>query len=47
MLYSINADMGMPKYYYVAKGKVIVADNIAPFFGCQLAWEIRQWIGCG
>ncbi len=31
----------MPKYYHPANGKVIIADHVARFFGCQLVQSSR------
>jgi hypothetical protein len=41
MLHSIKTKGWTPKYYPPADKKVIVADHVARFFGCQLAWSLR------
>jgi hypothetical protein len=41
MLHSIKTKGWMPKYYCPANKKVIVADHVARFFGCQLALSLR------
>ena len=41
MLHSIQTKGWMPLYYCPADGKVISADNVACFFGCQLAQSLR------
>jgi hypothetical protein len=41
MLHSIKDKGWMPKYYHPANGKVIVADHVTHFFGCQLAQSLR------
>ncbi len=53
MLHSIKTKGWMPKYYCPANKKVIVADHIAHFFGCQLARSLRgnlsikrTWLTC-
>jgi hypothetical protein len=41
MLYSIKDNGWTPLYYPPADGKVISADNVARFFGCQLSRSLR------
>ena len=41
MLYSIKDNGWTPLYYCPADGKVISADDVAHFFGCQLARSLR------
>jgi hypothetical protein len=41
MVHSIKSKGQMPCYYWPADGKVIVADDVACFFGCQIARSLR------
>ncbi len=53
MAHSITSKGWMPCYYCPANGKVIVADYVAHFFGCQIARSLRgnpsiscTWLTC-
>jgi hypothetical protein len=41
MLHVIKAKGGVPKFYRLSDEKYIQADNVARFFGCQLARSLR------
>jgi hypothetical protein len=41
MVHSIKSKGWMPCYHCPADGKVIVADDVARFFGCQIARNLR------
>ncbi len=41
MVHSIKPKRWMPCYYCPANGKVIVADDVACFFGCRIARSLR------
>jgi hypothetical protein len=40
MGHSIKTKGWTPNYYHPANRKVIIADHIARFYGCQLAWSL-------